>query len=151
MSEVRDVTAAAGKLTDAEFLEVVRAVAAGRPGLGVLLAAVDVGAAIPAAADVGAIPAEDPVTAEVVPPIEPGMPAPDYSSGGIAAPDYTSEGVPTFDSVRDRIEGRSATAIGSSELAHESVSGKSLDERWEAREKAGKAKLEEIRRSLGKQ
>ncbi|MFC0451854.1 hypothetical protein [Rhodococcus jostii] len=162
MSEVRDVVAAASQLTDAEFLEVVRAVAAGRPGLGALLAAVDVGAAVPA---------EDPVTAEVVPHFAPGVPEPDYTAGGVPEPDYTAGGVPepdytaggvpepdytaggvpTFDRVRDRIENRFGTAMGSSELAHESPSGQSLDEAWEAREKAGKAKLDEIRRSLGKQ
>ncbi|QSE94618.1 hypothetical protein JWS13_41435 [Rhodococcus pseudokoreensis] len=132
MTEVRDVVAAASQLTDAEFLEVVRAVAAGRPGLGALLAAVDVGAAIPA---------EDPVTAEVVPHVVPGVPEPDYTSGG----------VPTFDRVRERIEGRFGTAMGSSGLAHDSPSGRSLEDAWEKREKAGKAKLDEIRRSLGKQ
>ena len=78
------------------------------------------------------------------------------SSAGIAAPavpepDYTPGGVPTFDRVRERIEGRFGTAMGSSELAHDSPSGQSLDEAWEKREKAGKAKLDEIRRSLGKQ
>lgn len=132
MTEVRDVVAAASQLTDAEFLQVVRAVAAGRPGLGALLAAVDVGAAIPA---------EDPVTAEVVPHVVPGVPEPDYTPGG----------VPTFDRVRERIEGRFGTATGSSELAHDSPPGQSLEEAWEKREKAGKAKLDEIRRSLGKQ
>ncbi|MEV0948885.1 hypothetical protein [Rhodococcus sp. NPDC049939] len=151
MSDVHDVAAAASRLTDAEFLEVVRKVAAGRPGLGGLLAVVDPGATVPVGGAVGALPSEDPVTAEVVPEIDTGMPVPGYMSGSTPAPDYTQEGVPTFDHVRDRIEGRSATAMGSSELAHESASGKSLDEQWEARKKAGKAKLEEIRRSLGKQ
>ncbi|AWK72370.1 hypothetical protein CBI38_13070 [Rhodococcus oxybenzonivorans] len=132
MAEVRDVVAAASELTDAEFLAVVRAVAAGRPGLGALLAAVDVGSAVPT---------EDPVTAEIVPDTTPRLPEPDYTAGG----------VPTFDRVRDRIEERVGTAIGSEELAHESPSGRSVDEQWEARKKAGKAKLDEIRRSLGKQ
>lgn len=132
MAEVRDVVAAASELTDAEFLAVVRAVAAGRPGLGALLAAVDVGSAVPT---------EDPVTAESVLDTTPRLPEPDYTAGG----------VPTFDRVRDRIEERVGTAIGSEELAHESPSGRSVDEQWEARKKAGKAKLDEIRRSLGKQ
>ncbi|AOW92759.1 hypothetical protein BFN03_08865 [Rhodococcus sp. WMMA185] len=140
MSGVRDVAAAASRLTDAEFLEVVRAVAAGRPGLGALAAAADVGAAGPVAAHAPEISSDDPASADALP----------YLATGIPDPDYTPGGVPTFDRVRDRIEERAATAIGSSELAHDSASGKSLDEQWEAREKAGKAKLEEIRRSLGK-
>ena len=56
--------------------------------------------------------------------------------------DYTEGGVPTFDYVRDQIESRYATSIGAKELAP------SVDEQFDAREKAGKDRLEQIRRAL---
>ena len=62
--------------------------------------------------------------------------------------DYSEAGVPSFDYVRDRIENRVATAIGSSELASETPEGMSVEKQMEERERAGRAKLEEIRRSL---
>ncbi|GAA3893133.1 hypothetical protein GCM10022243_67650 [Saccharothrix violaceirubra] len=65
-------------------------------------------------------------------------------------PDYTTDGVPNFDYVRDRIEQRSATAQGSVELAGiGNPEARSLDEQREERDKAARAKLDEIRRSLG--
>ncbi|WP_424186424.1 hypothetical protein ACOBQX_01055 [Actinokineospora sp. G85] len=67
-------------------------------------------------------------------------------------PDYTEGGVPSFDYVRSRIEGRSATAEGSQELAGLGGSGpdvKSLDEELEKRKQAGADKLAEIRKSMG--
>jgi hypothetical protein len=63
-------------------------------------------------------------------------------------PDYTDDGVPTFDYVRDQIEGRIATSIGSAELAGESAQAASLDEQFAAREQAGKDRLEQIRRAM---
>lgn len=62
--------------------------------------------------------------------------------------DYTSEGVPTFDYVRDRLEKRIATADGAQELARETPEGRSVDEQFAERDKAAKAKLDEIRRSM---
>ncbi|SNT20297.1 hypothetical protein [Rhodococcoides kyotonense] len=61
---------------------------------------------------------------------------------------YTDQGVPTWDSVRDKVEGRSATAIGAEELDHSSPAGRTLDEQWNDREAAGRKKLDEIRRSM---
>jgi len=68
---------------------------------------------------------------------------------GAAAPagDYV-DGVPTFDFVRDRIEGRYATALGTTELAEESATGRSVAQQ-EDRDKAARERLEEIRRSMG--
>lgn len=60
--------------------------------------------------------------------------------------DYTGAGVPTFDYVRDQIEGRFATSVGASELAGDA--SKSVDEQFAERDKAGRDKLEEIRRSM---
>jgi phage shock protein A len=62
--------------------------------------------------------------------------------------DYTEAGVPTFDFVRDRIENRVATGVGSQELADATPEGKAVEDQFEARKKAGLDKLEEIRRSM---
>jgi phage shock protein A len=64
--------------------------------------------------------------------------------------DYNEAGVPSFDFVRDRIENRIATSIGTEELANATPEGKSVEDQFEARKKAGLSKLEEIRRSMGK-
>ena len=61
--------------------------------------------------------------------------------------DYV-DGVPTFDFVRDRIEGRYATAMGTTELAEESAAGRSLAQQQEDRDAAARERLAEIRRSL---
>ena len=60
--------------------------------------------------------------------------------------DYTDAGVPTFDYVRDRIESRVATSIGTAELNQPSTT--SIDEQLADRERTGRDKLEEIRRSM---
>jgi hypothetical protein len=62
--------------------------------------------------------------------------------------DYNDAGVPSFDYVRDRIEGRVATSIGANELAGETARAKSIDEQMAERDKAGRDKLEEIRRAM---
>ena len=62
--------------------------------------------------------------------------------------DYDEAGVPSFDYVRDRIENRVATAIGSAELASETPEGASVEQQMAERERAGREKLEEIRRSM---
>lgn len=62
--------------------------------------------------------------------------------------DYSESGVPTFDYVRDRIDNRVATSIGSQELAGETPEGKAVADQFEARERAGRDKLEEIRRQM---
>jgi hypothetical protein len=61
---------------------------------------------------------------------------------------YTADGVPTFDSVREKIETRYGTALGSAELDAETPEGRSLEEQYEARQKAAHDKLEEIRASM---
>ena len=66
-------------------------------------------------------------------------------------PDYTPSGVPTFDSVCEKIETRIGTALGAAELAAETPEGRSVDEQYEARQKAAAEKLEEIRASMNKQ
>ena len=71
--------------------------------------------------------------------------APDPPDAGTA--DYV-DGVPTFDFVRDRIEGRFATATGSTELADDTAAARSLAQRQEDRDAAARERLEQIRRSM---
>jgi phage shock protein A len=67
-----------------------------------------------------------------------------------APPDtgYTPDGVPTFESVREKIETRYGTAIGSTELAAETKEGRRVEEQYEARQRAAKDRLEQIRASM---
>lgn len=84
--------------------------------------------------------------AEVVEPTTPALssqPPPVVPEG-----DYTDAGVPSFDFVRDRIEGRYATSLGAGELPEEAATTSSLDEQMAKREQAGRDKLEEIRRAM---
>ena len=64
------------------------------------------------------------------------------------ADDYDEAGVPTFEHVRDRIEGRYATALGTTELVEESASGRSVAQQQEDRDAAARERVEQIRRSL---
>lgn len=76
------------------------------------------------------------------------MPDEPIPSGEADEGGYTSDGVPTFDSVREKIETRYGTAIGSSELAAETPEGQALEEQYEEREKAAAERLEQIRQSM---
>jgi phage shock protein A len=51
--------------------------------------------------------------------------------------------------VRDKIESRYATSLGATELAESTAAGRSVEEQEAERAAAAKAKLEELRRSLG--
>ncbi len=91
--------------------------------------------------------ADDAVDAEPSPPtsadepviVEPVVPA---DTG------YTAAGVPTFDSVREKIETRYGTAIGAAELASETPEGRSVEEQYDARQRAAAERLEQIRTSM---
>ncbi len=61
---------------------------------------------------------------------------------------YTAAGVPTFDAVREKIETRFGTSIGSAELAAETPEGRSVEEQYEARQKAAADRLEQIRATM---
>ena len=63
---------------------------------------------------------------------------------------YTPSGVPTFDSVREKIETRYGTAIGSAELDAESPEGRTVEEQYDARQRAAAERLDEIRKSMHK-
>lgn len=79
------------------------------------------------------------VDAEIVP--EPLPPTPQDTG-------YTQSGVPTFDAVREKIETRYGTAIGSTELASETSEGRQIEEQYEARQRAAHERLEQIRASM---
>ncbi len=86
-------------------------------------------------------PAPAPVPTPVTPPP---AAAPAVDTG------YTADGVPTFDSVREKIETRYGTALGSAELDADTPEGRSIEEQYEARQRAAHDKLEEIRASMRK-
>ena len=85
---------------------------------------------------------DEPIDAEIVPDTPPTPAAPHVPTG------YTDAGVPTLDHVRDKIEGRYATALGMGELLGETEQARSLAEQEAKRKEAAAARLEEIRRSL---
>lgn len=61
---------------------------------------------------------------------------------------YTAGGVPTFESVREKIETRYGTSIGSAELASETDEGRRVEEQYEARQRAAAERLAQIRASM---
>ena len=91
-------------------------------------------------------PSNVPVAAEVVPleSVEIG------ETAGPLTPDpgYTPDGVPTFESVQEKIETRYGTAIGAAELSSQTPESRSVEEQYEARQRAAAERLEQIRRSM---
>jgi phage shock protein A len=63
-------------------------------------------------------------------------------------PGYDSAGVPTFESVREKIESRYATAQGAAELDADTEEGRSVEEQYEERRRAAADRLTEIRESM---
>jgi phage shock protein A len=63
-------------------------------------------------------------------------------------PSYTASGVPTFESVREKIEGRYETSIGSAELDAESPEGRDVEKQYEDRQRAAAERLAQIRKSM---
>jgi phage shock protein A len=61
---------------------------------------------------------------------------------------YTPSGVPTFESVREKIETRYGTAIGAAELDAETPEGRSVEEQYDARQRAAAERLAQIRESM---
>lgn len=64
---------------------------------------------------------------------------------------YTDAGVPTFEAVRETIESRYATSVGSAELAAETPEGNVVEQQYEARQRAAAARLAEIRDAMHRQ
>jgi hypothetical protein len=81
-----------------------------------------------------------PVDAEIVEPTQPWAPP-------TVPTDYTDQGVPTLDYVRDKIENKSATAMGWEELRTAEV--EDAEKKFAEREQKGKDKLAEIRKQMG--
>ena len=63
-------------------------------------------------------------------------------------PGYDNAGVPTFESVREKIESRYATALGANELDAETPQGKAVEEQYEERQRAAAERLAQIRESM---
>lgn len=87
------------------------------------------------------------IDAELVPPA-----APEPTPGPVVPEDtgYTPGGVPTFDSVREKIETRYGTALGTAELDAETPEGRSVEEQYEARQRAAAERLAQIREQMKK-
>ncbi len=64
---------------------------------------------------------------------------------------YSADGVPTFDSVREKIETRYATSVGSIELASETPEGRTVQEQYDVRQQAAAERLAQIRESMRQQ
>ncbi len=92
--------------------------------------------AAPAALPAVVTPAPDPTVTVTPTPVAP------------AETGYTPDGVPTFDYAREKIETRYGTAIGAAELAAETPEGRTVEEQYEARQRAAAEKLEQIRASM---
>jgi hypothetical protein len=88
------------------------------------------------------VPGDDVVDAELEPADPPATTVPAVETG------YTASGVPTFDSVREKIETRYGTAIGGAELAAETPEGRSVEEQYDARQRAAAERLAQIRESM---
>lgn len=63
-------------------------------------------------------------------------------------PGYDAAGVPTFESVREKIESRYATAQGAAELDADTAEDRSVEEQYEERERAAAERLRQIRESM---
>ncbi len=87
-------------------------------------------------------PEQEPIEAEIVEP----EPIPPVTA---PSPDYDERGVPSFDHVRARIEGRTATSQGATELTGDTPEARTLEDQLTERDRLAAAKLAEIRRSLG--
>ncbi|MET8651267.1 PspA/IM30 family protein [Nocardia aurea] len=162
MTDYSDIAAKLAALSDAELVAVLRPVVAGRPALWALRNALEESSDVHHAELVDDVspatgvapshdaPAPDPGSGQVgggipVPPVPvpptgiPGSP----TIGG-----YSPSGVPSFDSVRDKVEQRFGTAQGMGELDRQTPAGRSAEEQFEAREKAARDRLDQIRKSV---
>ncbi|MEV6280855.1 hypothetical protein [Nocardia sp. NPDC051832] len=162
MTEYSEIAARLAALPDAELASVLHAATAGRPAFWAVRAALEEMAGVAHATSTGDVsPATESAqahdqavdggasgqvgTASAVPvvPVHPaGIPASPATGG------YSSGGVPTFESVRDKVEQRFGTAQGMGELDRQTPAGRSADEQWEAREKAARERLDQIRKSV---
>jgi len=76
------------------------------------------------------------------------MPDEPTTSAPEPEPGYDSAGVPTFESVREKIESRYATAEGGAELDADTAEGRSVEEQYDERQRAAAERLAQIRESM---
>lgn len=160
MTDAGELVAALAKLTDAELVAVVETATDGRAALGALhevaasLAATTIHVppsviVSPTTWPVGVSESADGSVQVGEAPVTPGIPVP---PAGTPVPaelgGYTPGGVPTFDAVRDKVEQRYGTARGMGELDRQTPAGRSAEEQWDARAKAARERLEQIRKSV---
>ncbi len=95
-------------------------------------------------------PAAEATPAEAKPEAKPAeaTPAPPATPAEPVDTGYTPTGVPTFESVREKIDTRYGTAIGAAELDAESPEGRTIEEQYDARQRAAAERLAEIRKSM---
>ena len=63
-------------------------------------------------------------------------------------PGFSESGVPTFESVREKIETRYATSLGAAELDAQTPQGRTIDDEYDARQRAAAERLAQIRESM---
>ena len=73
---------------------------------------------------------------------------PTVGGPGDADPGYSESGVPTFESVREKIETRYGTSLGAAELDAQTPEGRTVEEQYEARQRAAAERLAQIRESM---
>ncbi|WP_067697546.1 PspA/IM30 family protein [Nocardia jejuensis] len=163
MTDAKELAVQLAQLADAELATVVEAATNGRAGLAELHSV-----AASVAATIGHAPEVGDVSPATLPGVESPFPSSPDTFGQVQAPSgaagipvpptgmpvapgiggYTTSGVPTFESVRDKVEQRSGTAQGMDELDRQTPAGRSVDEQWDARAKAARERLEQIRKSV---
>ncbi|GAB2555372.1 hypothetical protein GCM10027167_72670 [Nocardia heshunensis] len=163
MSDAKELVALLAQLPDAELAAVVEAATDGRAGLAALHAvAQSLAATLGHAPDVidvtpDTLPVDSYSQSETVDALEQVgagpviTPIPVPPAGIPTGPEiggYTNTGVPTFESVRDKVEQRYGTSQGMGELDRQTPMGRSVDEQWEARAKAARERLDQIRKSM---
>ncbi|MEU2126385.1 PspA/IM30 family protein [Nocardia niwae] len=162
MSDNSEIASRLAGLSDAELAGVLLVATAGRPGFAAVHAALTGLLETGDARVAGDVTPTTPVGVTALPPQAPrasgqvddssAVPAVPVPPPGIAADagsgGYSGSGVPTFESVRDKVEQRYGTAQGMGELDRQTPVGRSVDEQWQAREKAARERLDRIRKSL---
>ncbi|NNH75304.1 hypothetical protein HLB23_36560 [Nocardia uniformis] len=160
MTDAGELAEALTKLSDVELVSVVATATDGRAALGALhevaasLAATT--SHVPLSVSVSPDTHTDGVSESVgaleqvgAAAVITGIPVPTADIGpGPGIGGYSPAGVPTFESVRDKVEQRYGTAQGMDELDRQTPAGRSADEQWDARAKAARERLEQIRKSV---
>lgn len=81
--------------------------------------------------------------------VAPAVDEPDLPRSPLPAAYYNEHGVPTFDAVAERIHHQAATADGNEILDAESQRGRAESDTMDKLKRAGKDRLDQLRRSMG--